>query len=50
MENKDKIKKFEFFIKEEFVIKDMECGLDLTKSRSDEFVLGKTIEYIKENF
>jgi hypothetical protein len=27
----------------------MELGLDLTKTRTDEFVLQKTIEYIKES-
>lgn len=46
-----KIKKFKnFFIVEKIDnIKDIEMGLDLTKLRTDEFVLKKTIEYIKEN-
>jgi len=50
-----KIKKFINFDRNEFVlveginVNDMEIGLDLTKIHSDEWVIQKTIEFLKEN-
>jgi len=35
--------------KKVYNMKDMEIGLDLTKLRTDEYVMIKTIEYIKGN-
>jgi hypothetical protein len=46
---KKKIKKFKKFIYEQLSISNMELGLDLTNIHTDDYILKKTIDYIKEN-
>jgi hypothetical protein len=46
---KKKIKKFKKFVSEQLTIHDMELGLDLTNINTNDYILKKTIDYIKEN-